>query len=93
MAVAQRWKKPTNNPSNKKNPNKSKSNNGKKKAQEKESEEKLVVATELDGFTMGSYAEFVGVLIWELGCCDVKRCYISDTLLFCSADLSKKKTG
>ena len=86
--------KPTNNPSNKKNPNKSKSNNGKKKAQEKESEEKLTVAvaTELDGFTMGSYAEFVGVLIWELGCFDVKWCYISDTLLFCSADLAKKKT-
>ena len=72
--------KPTNNPSNKKNPNKSKSNNGKKKAQEKESKEKLTVAvaTELYGFTMG--------------CCDVKRCYISDILLFCSADLAKKKT-
>ncbi|KAK7850520.1 hypothetical protein CFP56_000686 [Quercus suber] len=83
-------------PVTKKNPNKSKSNNGKKKAQEKESEEKLAVATatELDGFTMGSYAEFVGgfvVLIWELGCCDGERCYISDTVLFCSADLAKKK--
>ena len=32
-----------------------------------------------------------GVLIWELGCYDVKRCFISDTVLFCSADLAKKK--
>ena len=62
MTVAQWWQKPTNNPNNKKNPNKSKSNNGKKKVQEKESEEKLAVAIamELDGLTMGSYAEFVG---------------------------------
>ena len=93
MAVARWWQKPTNNPRNqkkKKKPNKSKSNNGKKKAQEKESEEKLTVTitTEFDGFV----CRVRGGFDLGIGYCDVKWCYISDTLSFCSADLAKKKT-